>query len=61
MSMTDYNARQILFASAEMVRVEAMKAENQSREHRGESPAYTEEDFHYHANRIEELAREMEG
>ncbi len=44
---------------AELVEVEGMKAENQVRDYRGESPAYNEQAFRERAETIRNLARDL--
>jgi len=55
--MNNTNAQLFLHAQAELVRVEGMKQENKAREHRMESPAYTEDDFERSACTIEGFAQ----
>lgn len=59
MTMPAHKARLLILAQAETAKVEAMKAENQSRTQRGLSLAYSETAFMECANTLEHLAREM--
>lgn len=55
--MESWRARLLLQAQAVLVRVEGMKAENSQREHRGESMAYTEDDFEDKACEIDDVIK----
>lgn len=59
MTLPAHKAALLIRAQAETAKVEAMKAENQSRTQRGLSLAYTEAAFMECANTLEHLAREM--
>lgn len=59
MSLQSHKMAIMIRAMAVNARVEAMKAENQARQHRGQSPAYTENEFFACSRELETLAREM--
>lgn len=55
--MNDTTAALLMRAFACMARIEAMKAENEARVLRGESPAYGADSFFEEAANLEELSR----
>ena len=59
MTLPAHKAVLLILAQAETAKVEAMKAENQSRIQRGLAFAYTEDAFMECANTLERLAREI--
>lgn len=54
--MTDHTARMLVMAMECQARIEAMKADNQSREMRGETQAYPAEHFFSIAGELEDIA-----
>lgn len=58
--MDNASARYFALALAASARVAGMQAENMARAHRGESMAYTDQDFFNEAASIEALAREIQ-
>ncbi|GIK44731.1 MAG: hypothetical protein LC131_03185 [Anaerolineae bacterium] len=59
MSLQSHKMAIMIRAMAVNAQVEAMKAENQARQHRGQIPAYTESKFFACSRELETLAREM--
>lgn len=59
MNLQSHKLAILIRAMAINAQVEAMKAENQARQHRGQSPAYTENEFFAYSRELETLAREM--